>query len=225
MNKNTKIIIIVVGVLIVVGAIYLNARPNLQSQIPDQSDSADILPPAVETIEEEGSAKTEPKPVSLKAVMAPALPQTDLVVYKGKYFPFTFSYPAGLKPTENSQLNSQSLETGSYYFNYLTLGGSISGYISFYANSGENSKYEDLLATYPDKYSTTTINGMKFYKHVEKETNSSNGYRIEYVTFKNDTSYRFSLIVTNADKKALEPSSYQTQSDMFEGVVKSLRIN
>lgn len=228
MKTYNKILIAIAIIALGFWTIYtlFYSTPASQPQLPDIQN-----PVSPNTTLEEPEATPVPQPLAPQAskpVSNPVKPVANspqTLTYKGIYHPFEFSYPAGLIPVKNPRVSTQELETKSFSFTTLALNGGISGYFSFYVENGDDSKYTELIKTNPEKYNIIDIGGMKFYKSAGLENNSSNGYRIEYTTFKNDTKYRFSLIITNGDKVVLDKTSYQVESDMMENIIKSLKIN
>jgi hypothetical protein len=235
MKNNTKTIIAVIVFLIIAGGVYFVSQKQL-SYLPQttETNEAGIVDEDNTAIVAENSlvatsSNTQKNPAKVvsenKSVQTPTPLSQNLLKYKGEFFPFEFLYPTSFRIVRKTTPNTAERESESYNFNRLAVDGGIAGYVSFYVNADNDEMYKDLVATYPDKYSVTKINDYTFYKHVEKDTSSNNALRIEYITFKNGTKYRFSLVVVNGDKKDLDLKTYQSEFDMMENIVKSLKIN
>lgn len=230
MQKYTKLTLVLV-IIFAIGGYLLMSNVNKESintnntQTQDDKVSKETTVPEI-TSEIPPNAIVSQASSQTKSQAPQTAPKpSNTLTYKGQYFPFEFSYPVDFRPVKNPKPSNQDGETGTYNFNFLAINGGIAGFVSFYVSLGDSTQYEDLIATHPDNYSKVIINGNQFYKHTEKESSSNKGYRIEYITFKNGVEYRFSLIVSNGDRRDLDISSYKTQSDMLESIVRSLRIS
>lgn len=224
MKKGTKISLAAAIVLVLAVSIYFSNRNKTNI-------TSDVIPEVATSTEATSNTQVidtvVPTTVKAPQVVAP-IPKpvsTDMKQYKGEFFPFEFSYPPSFKLAANLKASTKELESKSYWFNRLALDGGIGGYLTFYVNKGENTRYEDMVSQYPDKYSKVTLNGNMFYKHIEKVENSNKGYVVEYITYKGDVQYRFSLTVSNGDKKDLDIKSYQSDINMIEQIAKSLKIS
>ncbi len=230
MKKNIKTIIIIIAVLIIGGIIYFVSKKQSQDSSPIEEINKVENTETIEDTATEGDVPVAmAKSPATTVVREPSQvvvtnPTIKLLKYQGEFFPFEFSYPNSFRLVKNTRENSKELESGSYNFNRIAYNGGIAGYVSFYVDKGDDEKYKDLVATYPDKYSVVEINGYKFYKHVEFSDDSSNSLKIEYITFKNGAQYRFSLIAVNGDRKLLDLKTYQNEFDMMELIIKSLKI-
>jgi hypothetical protein len=230
MKNNTKIIISVVVALVFLGGIYLVSKKQMddsvQAPVTDNIDSKN----ATEVIAKENVVSPTPiiqtqQKVSTRPVPSAISPSLDMVKYSGEFFPFEFKYPASFRLAKNIAASTSDHESKSYNFNRLATDGGVAGYVSFYIEADNDSKYKDLLKAYPDKYSIVEINGYKFYKLVEISDNSNKEVRIEYITFKEGVKYRFALVAVNGDRKALDITAYQNELTIMDMIVKSLKIN
>lgn len=231
MKKNIKTIIIVIFVLVIIGIIYFVPKKQSQDSSPIEEINKVENTESIVNDDTEGDtpvavAKTPTTNITSEPSQAVATNQTiKLLKYQGEFFPFEFSYPDSFRLVNNTRANTKELESRSYNFNRLAFDGGIAGYVSFYVNNGDDEKYKDLVARYPDKYSIIEINGYKFYKHIELNESSNNELKIEYITFKSGTQYRFSLVAINGDRKSLDIKTYQNEFDMMELIIRSLIIN
>lgn len=231
MTKNTKVAIAVLVVLAVLTGVYFISKNNSGSigEISDienqNTEENGIVSETASTDIAPVTTKTDTKITTNNKATSPIAPDTQsLITYKSEFFPFEFSYPANFRLAKNLQPSTKERESKSYNFNRIAYDGGIAGYMSFYVSMDNDSKYKDLVKSYPSEYSIVEINGMKFYKRVEKDKSSNNGYNVEYITYKGGIEYRFSLVVVNGDKKALDIKAYQPELDMMEGIAKSLKI-
>lgn len=225
MNKTVKIIITAVIVAAILGGIYLFTKRDAKH---DMQDTETGITTTTENVTASDVATASPIVVTQKPtatqnaapeVSQPATPAA--LTYKGEFFPFEFIYPHGFREVKNPQPSTKDSETKTFSFNRLSFDGSFGGYLSIYVNKADSDKYDELLKTEPQNYSTTQINGQKFYVY---EAAENNGYKMEYITFKNDVRYRFSLIVANDEKKKLDSEVYKPDTDTLEIIVKSLKI-
>jgi hypothetical protein len=225
MKSSTKISLAVAIVLALAVGIYFSNRnkTNITSDVVTETATT-----TTETTLNNQTVDTV-VPTNAKApqvvAQAPKPASTDMKQYKGEFFPFEFSYPPSFKLAANLKASTKELESKSYWFNRLALDGGVGGYLTFYVNKGDNTRYDDMVSQYPDKYSKVTLNGNTFYKHVEKVENSNKGYVVEYITYKGDVQYRFSLTVSNGDKKDLDIKAYQSDINMIEQIANSLKIS
>ncbi|MES2224296.1 MAG: hypothetical protein V4469_05200 [Patescibacteria group bacterium] len=228
MKNQTKMIVGSVLVLLLVIAVYtifqnksadvLTLEQNNDSDMGSQNTAPEMIGSSTTPAQQN---PTVPPAVTTTSTAGSAAPAT--LTYKGQFFPFEFSYPADFRLPKNPAPSTKDQESKTYSFNSLAINGGIGGYVSFYVTKGNDDALKELATTYPDKYNKVTINGNIFYKYVDVVP--SNGYKVEYTTFKNETKYRFSLIVVNGDKKQLDIGTYKPEFDMFDTIIKSLKIN
>lgn len=230
MQKYTKLTLVLV-IIFAIGGYLLMSNVNKESintnntQTQDDKVSKETTVPEI-TSEIPPNAIVSQASSQTKSQAPQTAPKpSNTLTYKGQYFPFEFSYPVDFRPVKNPKPSNQDGETGTYNFNFLAINGGIAGFVSFYVSPDDSAQYEELVTTYPEIYSKVTINNNLFYRRLEKISNSNSGYRVEYTTFKNGVGYRFSLVVTNGDKKDLDVTAYQTPFSMFDNVVRSLKIN
>lgn len=227
MNRNTKIIIAVIILLLGAGGVYIASKkqsPTADQIIQNESSDVDSIPDEP-TVKIDEGVKTSVLTPSNKTSPQPSTPSISLIKYTGEFFPFEFSYLASFRPTKDTPVNTKDNESRSYNFNRLAESGGVAGYVSFYVSRDNDDKYKELTKTYPDKYSVVEINGYKFYKHVEIGGSTGNELRVEYVTFKDGVEYRFALVAVNGDRKVLDIKFYQNELDIMNIIIRSLKIN
>lgn len=232
MKKNTKVAILIVVAMVFIGLIYFVSKkqPDNSIQIAKTNDEininsdSEVVVPKNDTIVAPPTIKATTK-LDTSTGSQSTSPSLELLKYKGEFFPFEFKYPASFRLAKNIVQSTNEHESKSYNFNRLATDGGVAGYVSFYVEIDNDSKYVDLVKTYPNKYSIVEINGYKFYKLVEINSISNKEVRIEYVTFKDGVKYRFALVAVNGERKALNIEAYQNELAIMDIIAKSITIN